>query len=561
MSNLRREPLEELAQGLVDGRSIDWDKARSEHDGDLERLRGLQLLDDVGRAFHEAGAAASPEDPGEPILFLWGPLDVIEKLDEGSYGQVYRAIDRQLRRPVALKLRKGPTDNDDSEWMGEAQRLARLRHPNVLTVHGAAIHEGRMGLWTELLSGDNLRQQLTDQGPLSLQELVTVGSAVCAALAAIHKAGMVHGDVKASNVVQEQDGNVVLLDFGSGSDLDQPSLSAESQGSPLTSAPEVLDGGKVRPAADIYSLGAMLYLLASGRPPIDTDHYDELHRRAKAGIVPPLSEARPDLPPAFTQVIHKALEVAPRHRFKTGKAFQAALDESLLASAKKVQPSVATKPRARPQPTTLFLLFVTLAVMVAAWWALSSSKNSAGLNVQADLTLARSPDVPLADGNLVSPGDRLELQIQIGQPTHLYLFNEDENGESFVLFPLPGVQPQNPLPAGSHRLPGTIDGESQSWVVTSTGGSEHFLVVASANALPSVQVFLENTRKAGDSSATSSEPGDNGTETVRGVGGLTRTGAPPAQNLESLRAAIRENEQEVWLEWIRLDNPLTPPRQ
>jgi hypothetical protein len=215
------------------------------------------------------------------------------------------------------------------------------------------------------------------------------------------------------------------------------------------------------------------------------------------------------------------------------------------------------------------MLFLTAAALAAGWWVLSSGKATSKLSVRADLVRAEEPGTPLADGATIGPGDRLAMQVELKQPTYLYLINEDEQGESFVLFPLPAVEPQNPLPAGSHQLPGAIAGQPQNWVVTSTGGSEHFLVVASSRPLDVVESFIEGTRKAGGdrASARSGESAgyepdtrdftgsDDSWEAVRGVGGLAPSDVEATQDLEALRQAIGETNESVWLQWVRLQNP------
>ncbi|MBZ0112496.1 MAG: protein kinase, partial [Thermoanaerobaculia bacterium] len=188
MKASRNEDLERLAEALADGTAIDWTLERSHHSDDVERLAGLELLEAVSHVFE---AASTPGPTTTP--FDWGPLRVVERIAEGSFGEVFRAVDPTLGREVALKLRKhlsamgGPT----SQWLAEARRLARVRHPNVVTIHGADVHDGREGLWTDLLVGETLRERLDRLGARSGDELQEIGDTLCRALAAIHTAGIV----------------------------------------------------------------------------------------------------------------------------------------------------------------------------------------------------------------------------------------------------------------------------------------------------------------------------------------------------------------------------------
>src|SRR5262245_55292821 len=159
---------------------------------------GMRLLADIARAHRTADAAqAAPVEP----LFHWGHLEVIRTLGEGRFGEVYAAWDPQLLREVALKLvrvRAGTL-----RWLDEARSLARVHHPNVLTIFGADLRDERAGLWTEQIRGRTLEQRLAEDGAVDARETMRIGRDVAAALAAVHAAGLVHGDLKTSNVMIE----------------------------------------------------------------------------------------------------------------------------------------------------------------------------------------------------------------------------------------------------------------------------------------------------------------------------------------------------------------------
>ena len=140
-------------------------------------------------------------------------------IGEGSFGRVYRAWDTQLEREVALKLVKASGVSqafDLARAIKEARLLARVRHPNVVRVFGADSHAGRFGLWMELIPGRTLGQVLMMHGPMSVSEAIPIGIDLCHALAAVHGAGLLHRDIKAQNVLREDGGRIVLMDFGTG---------------------------------------------------------------------------------------------------------------------------------------------------------------------------------------------------------------------------------------------------------------------------------------------------------------------------------------------------------
>ena len=184
----------------------------------------------------------------DPLQIRWGPLVVLEKVGRGSFGDVYRAWDPRLDREVALKLiPEEASEAAGSPVVEEGRLLARVRHPNVLTVHGAERIDGRAGIWTEYVRGKCWPQEVARRGPLPADEAARIGADVCGALAAVHAAGLLHRDVKAQNVLRDATGRIVLGDFGTGVPFDEQAGVSDPQvaGTPLYLAPEVIEG---RPA-------------------------------------------------------------------------------------------------------------------------------------------------------------------------------------------------------------------------------------------------------------------------------------------------------------------------
>lgn len=251
---------------LVDGERIDWsalERMLGANSAALARLRRVARLID---AFAEAHAqpAAPLADAGIP----WGHLRVYEKIGTGSYGEVHRAFDPVLEREVALKLRHDQT-LQPRVFIAEARRLARVRHANVLAVHGAAIHEGRAGLWADLIVGRTLSDWIDHGGPRPLAEILTIARELTSALRAVHAAGLVHGDVKPGNIMREHcSGRTVLMDFGSAGERADAERHGGLLGSPASMAPEQLRGEPVGASADLYGLGVVLFFLATGCYPV-----------------------------------------------------------------------------------------------------------------------------------------------------------------------------------------------------------------------------------------------------------------------------------------------------
>jgi tetratricopeptide (TPR) repeat protein/TolB-like protein len=331
-------PLSEIADRIADGEPVAWE---SGDDGPpttplIEHLRALERL---GQAFR--GAAGHARAPSDPESWTWGHLRVRAPLGEGSFGEVFRAHDTVLDRDVALKLSKRAFGPDtERRFLEEARRLARVRHPNVVTVYGADVSGGRVGLWTDLVDGETLESLLQRQGPLSAREAALIGLDLCGALAAVHVQGLVHGDVKAANVMRERGGRIVLMDFGTVKEL--PRHGGEpvvTRGTPLVLAPELLRGQPPTPASDLYSLGVLLYRLVTGRHPVEGDDVLEIARKHARGEWTPLRDVRPDLPDAFVRTVEQALAPDPARRYASAGVMERALA------------SVAAEPKRRGRPS------------------------------------------------------------------------------------------------------------------------------------------------------------------------------------------------------------------
>ena len=221
MNTDRDAELLKIAGRISDADPVDWEDASGAHPALESSLSVLQQIEAVADAFRSSSRDTTETQPIE--IRTWGRLEVLELIGAGSFGEVYRARDPLLDREVALKLRKESSSGDDvgsRRALDEGKRLARVRHPNVLTVHGADIHRDRVGLWTELVEGMDLRRLIAERGPFEPGEAVTAAISICRALNAVHEADLVHGDIKASNVFRDADGRIVLGDFGSAAELD-----------------------------------------------------------------------------------------------------------------------------------------------------------------------------------------------------------------------------------------------------------------------------------------------------------------------------------------------------
>ena len=297
----------------------------------------------------------------------------------GAYGIVYRAWDPQLDREVALKLISETEQRAHAAMVAEEGRLlARVRHRGVVTVYGAARADGFAGLWMELVEGRTLEEILQQQGRFSAREAALIGVDVCEALAAVHSAGLLHRDVKAQNVMRDRSGRILLMDFGTGRLRDLPGDTpvADLAGTPLYMAPELLRGERASIQSDVYSVGVLLYRLATSSFPVAARSLAEVREAHTAGRARRLRDERSDLPGAFVHIVERALSPEPSRRFESGGALELALT-GLLASSIDMPAPALVSPRLRTRLLQAVAALVLVAGGLAGGWWLARSRAPA----------------------------------------------------------------------------------------------------------------------------------------------------------------------------------------
>ncbi|MBI5877049.1 MAG: tetratricopeptide repeat protein [Chloroflexi bacterium] len=290
-----------------------------------------------------------------------GRYTLTTKLGQGGLAEVYRAHDPQLDRDVAVKRVNPPLAGDPdfaARFARQAAAVARLRHPNIVQVHDVGVSDGRPYMVMELAAGPTLKDRLKalhDAGGVMLPiEIIRVGTAVADALDYAHAQGVVHGDIKPSNILFTPQGEPLLADFGLAAPGTTPAYSAPDPDQPTA-------------AADRYALAIVLYEMLAGRPPFTGDSPDEV--RASHQTEPPPSPLafRPELPPAVAEICAKALAKAPAERFPSAKALLAALQSALLPAPLPTPGSAAPaeirKPAAGHVPIAIEALGSAAAVL------------------------------------------------------------------------------------------------------------------------------------------------------------------------------------------------------
>lgn len=279
----------------------------------------------------------------------WGRFKLLARVGHGGFGEVYRAWDPDLEREVALKLllpsRTGAAQSDGEykTMLGEARALAAVRHANIVSVYGIDRHDGRVGFWTDFVKGRTLSAVLGSQGPFGYREAALIGIDVTRALSAVHRAGILHRDIKAENVMREEGGRILLMDFGLST---LPHRQTGTSGTPNYMAPELWQGELASIESDIYAAGVLLFHLVTNEYPARlggltaTEVPEALARRRT------LMDLRSDLPEPFLRTVGRAMEIDPARRFPSAGQMAEALAESLGTTLPgEAGPSVLGSPR------------------------------------------------------------------------------------------------------------------------------------------------------------------------------------------------------------------------
>ena len=302
-------------------------------------------------------------------------------LGRSLLSEVRRGEDTLLGRPVAVKLLLDYGDpRSVARFQQEAQILARLHHPNVISVFDTGVDGGDRFIVMELVEGPTLRELLDTEGRLAPEQAAEIASGLASALEFAHQHDVVHRDVKPSNVLLPPDGGVKLADMGIARLLSPEALTAtlSVRGTARYISPEQARGDRVDGRADLYSLGCVLFEMLTGRTPFEGDlaALSYAHTQTTA---PRARSVQPSVPAAVDELVAAMLEKDPAARPQTGedvrRSLEAALRHAPAAQTAAVEP-VAPEPTARlpasrhwrrpvwARPLAFFALGVVLAVIV-----------------------------------------------------------------------------------------------------------------------------------------------------------------------------------------------------
>jgi serine/threonine-protein kinase len=348
-------------------------------------------------------ALQRPDDRPAGERVLAGRYRLLERIDAGGAGEVWRARDERLGRDVAVKILGKDADEAFRErFADEARRAASVSHPNVVTVYDEGRARGESFMVMEYVRGKTLRDLIADRGPLPAHEAARIVSQVAAALDAAHEAGVIHCDVKPANVILDEHGAAKLADFGIARAARGP-RERELIGTARYIAPERVAGEAPTEKSDIYSLGLVAYELLAGRPAHEEMETEDLLRHRLDDPPPSLRSARVGVSDELDAVVRRALARDPQDRYASAGEFA----HALLASAQRGDATgVLTPPPPRPLPrgrargvdTTVALLAIILVLLgtlavFAAFQGRNAGAPPAATAARSGATATGAPNV------------------------------------------------------------------------------------------------------------------------------------------------------------------------
>ncbi|HEX7083037.1 MAG TPA: serine/threonine-protein kinase [Gaiellaceae bacterium] len=320
-----------------------------------------------------------------------GRYRLIEPLGRGSMSSVWLAEDEELHRRVALKT-LAPTA-DRARFEREARAVASLSHPNVCGLYDYGEAEGRPYMVLECLPGGTLEDRLRSGAPLPDSETDRIAGEVAAGLAQAHARGLVHRDLKPANILFDGEGRAKIADFGiarmGGEGLTE---TGTVLGTAAYISPEQAAGAPAGPASDVYSFGAILFRMLTGRLPFSASNAMELVRLNRDEPAPSVASVRPDAPPHLAALADAALAKDPQARPRDGAALLAAIAGADTAATVIAAPAVAEEatqllrpagppPRNRSRVPALAIAALVAALLAAggaAAWLATRSDSSSG---------------------------------------------------------------------------------------------------------------------------------------------------------------------------------------
>ena len=249
---------------------------------------------------------------------------LIAQQGSGGMAVIYKAVDQVLGRTVAVKILRPSLITDPSfleRFRNEARSVAKLTHPNIVTVHDVGQDGNTHYIVMEFVNGQDLKKLIRTEGPFSVERALNIAIQICAGVGYAHRSGLIHADVKPQNILITEGDTVKVTDFGIAQALSDASVVAERQkvvwGSPHYFSPEQAQGERPTPASDVYSIGVVMFEMLTGRLPYIGADQQELALAHIRDEIPHVTDFNPAVPPQLEQIIIKVMSKEPAMRYRT----------------------------------------------------------------------------------------------------------------------------------------------------------------------------------------------------------------------------------------------------
>jgi serine/threonine-protein kinase len=462
-----------------------------------------------------------------------GKYDILELVGEGAMGSVYRARDPVLNRDIAVKVMSDAIARDAElrgRFMREAQAAASLQHPNVVTVYDFGEYEGHLFIAMEFVVGDDLEVVLKRGDELSLDRKLAIAVDVLVGLSYAHRHGVVHRDIKPANIRLTDLDTAKIMDFGV-AHLESAGMTKTGVmlGTPNYMAPEQVTGSRVSPATDIFSLGAVLFEMLTGRKAFGAESLHNVLLKVVSEDPPPVDALVSGLPPELSPIVRRALAKEPSDRFQTAVDMADALTaiRSRLGAhttAETISLGSSFSRRATRRRTSNATLLVSAAlgatvVAVAAYGIGRQRSIQAADSVAAAEVATASVDSPITAPATAVPPDT-------------------------VVVPPPITPRAPPSPTAARIDPGAVAREARMYVSVRTSALEERARAADRGADPA-SLAQGDSRLASADAHSRAGRNPEAVQAVHAAGSLWREAGRTAARLASAERNAADRDTQV----------------
>ena len=369
-----------------------------------------------------------------------GRHEIKHWLGSGATADVFLAFDPEIRRTLAIKsLKKKHSADADyvARFMQESKAAGVLSHPNIVTIHDVGQTDDNPYIVMEFVDGEPLDAIIAQHGPFSLNATLSIGAQIADALNYAHSVGVVHRDIKPSNLMLLKDNvTIKIADFGiarreSSDDLEK-TRAGTMLGTPQYMSPEQVLGLPLDGRSDLFSLGSVLYLMATGEKPFQADTIGQMMSAITHSDPRPIREINPDFPQGLQSIIMKLLARDPNDRYQSGAALKADLLDELQALEGFEETASARSPRSIRNKLTASMaaLAATVTILFGLYLHDRQSEVFTGLAIDSGASMTKLAASEIAESLIVGDAGRMEITVNsiTQERSFVYLDVADRDG-------------------------------------------------------------------------------------------------------------------------------------